>query len=179
MRIARNGRKAGKPEIEHGDPVSQTLDPGEYKSPQAAVHMEPDAVFECYLREAGQRVDEAIGIISCACDYGDGIAVYQFFHFVRYDPEIRIGHGREHHLDVEIITGLVKRRVRRHGKDHLGFCYVVFSAGPVAVDFHCHHDAFTSAEGDAAAYLVTGVYCLYRVRVEDRKSTRLLQSRLH
>src|SRR4030042_2808956 len=107
MRIARNGRKAGKPEIEHGDPVSQTLDPGEYKSPQAAVHMEPDAVFECYLREAGQRVDEAIGIISCACDYGDGIAVYQFFHFVRYDPERSEEHTSELQSRLHLVCRLL------------------------------------------------------------------------
>jgi hypothetical protein len=64
--------------------------------------------------------------------------------------------GDAHHLDAEILGGLVESGVGRYRHDHLRPADAALGAGPVAIGFHGQHDALGAPGGKGAADLLAG-----------------------
>ena len=72
--VGRDGGHAGQAEVEDRDVVAELLAPRQDEAAEAAVDVQADVVLEGELRELGDRVDRAVGVVAGRADEGDGVA---------------------------------------------------------------------------------------------------------
>ncbi len=156
VRVRRDARDAGHPEVERLDVVAELLAEREDEPAQTGVDVEADSSFERELPELGDRVDGAVAVVRRRAHDRDGVLVDELRHRLHVRLR-RLGYdGRDAHLDAEQVARLVEGGMTGLGLHEVGPGDVAVLPRVVPVGEHRVQDAPRPTGRDQAGRRTVG-----------------------
>ena len=154
--VGRDRGDAGDPEVEHGDVVPELLAERQDEPAEAAVHVHAHPARRRELRQLGDRVDRAVGVVARRAHDRDRLVVDQLGHRVDVGQRGLRVDRRDAQLDPEQVTALVEGRVAGLGLHEVGPGDAPGLAGVLAVGDERVQDRAGPARGHQAGRLAVG-----------------------